>query len=171
MQLSTVSADESFLRLVVQQEAQQEGRPLPIDSLIALAALREHKRLGADELAVHIQRDATRARRTLERLVEAGLVEAHGHTRGRTYTLSATLYQARGEQAAYTRQLGFSKVQYPHMVLNYVRQHGRIQRADVMELCHLTGSQASKLLQQLRDDNELLAHGEGRGRFYTAAGE
>lgn len=50
-------------------------------------------------------------------------------------------------------------------------EHDRIQHADVIELCHLTGSQASKLLRQLRDDNELLAHGEGRGRFCTAAGE
>lgn len=171
LQLSTVAADESFLRLVVQQEGQQEGRPLPIDSLIALAVLREHKRLGADELAVHIQRDAVRARRTLERLVEVGLVEAHGRTRGRTYTLSATLYQAQGEQVAYTRQLGFSKVQYPHMVLNYVRQHGRIQRADVMELCHLTGAQAQKLLKQLVAEGQLVMHGKNRWAFYVQSDE
>jgi ATP-dependent DNA helicase RecG len=74
----------------------KNGAPLSIDSLIALAALREHKRLDAEALAQHIQRDATRARRTLEQLVEAGLAQAHGNTRGRSYTLSAELYRAKG---------------------------------------------------------------------------
>ncbi len=36
-----VEADEPFLQLVVDQENQQSGGILPIDSLIALAALRE----------------------------------------------------------------------------------------------------------------------------------
>jgi ATP-dependent DNA helicase RecG len=56
LQLATVAADEVFLQLVVDQE-DRGGAELPIDSLIALAALREHKRLSADELAHHIHRD------------------------------------------------------------------------------------------------------------------
>ena len=167
LQLATGAADERFLRLVVEQEASQGGRPLPIDSLIALAAVREHKRLSVEELASAIQRDTARAKRTLERLLEVGLVQAHGSTRGRTYTLSAELYQSTGDKAAYTRQVGFSKLQQPEMVLNYVRQHGQIRRADVMDLCHMSASQASKLLQQLRDDGRLVANGEKRGSFYT----
>ncbi|MFA5589726.1 MAG: ATP-binding protein [Lysobacteraceae bacterium] len=166
LQLATVDADEAFLQLVVEQESRQNGE-LPIDSLIALAALREHKRLGADELAGHIQRDSVQARRTLERLVEAGLVEAHGGSRNRSYTLSADLYRAKGEKLAYTRQVGFSKVQHPEMVLNYVRHHGRIQRNEVMELCHLSGSQAHKLLKGLTAEGRLVMHGEKRGAFYT----
>lgn len=169
LQLATGAADERFLRLVLEQEASQGGSPLPIDSLIALAAVREHKRLGADELAVLIQRDVNRAKRTLAHLLEAGLVQAHGHTRGRTYTLSAELYQASGDKAAYTRQVGFSKVQHPEMVLNYVRQHGQIRRADVMDLCHLTGAQSQKLLKQLVSQGRLQMHGQNRWAFYTEA--
>ena len=167
LQLPTDAADEVFLRLVVEQEGQHGGKPLPIDSLIALAALREQKRLSADELALHIQRDITQARRTLERLVEAGLVEAHGQTRNRSYTLSAELYRAKGETIAYTRQVGLSKLQHPEMVLNYARQHGRVQRNDVMELCHLTQDQAKHLLKNLKDEGRLMQHGERRGTFYT----
>ncbi|WP_158080890.1 hypothetical protein [Pelomonas sp. KK5] len=32
----------------------------------------------------------------------------------------------------------------------YVRQHGRIQRSDVMELCRLTEGQAKDLLKRLK---------------------
>jgi ATP-dependent DNA helicase RecG len=167
LRLSTVAADEVFLQRVVEQENRQGGAPLPIDSLIVLAALREHKRLGADELAQHIQRDAVQVKKTLEHLVEAGLVEAHGSNRSRSYTLSVEMYRAKGDKLAYTRQAGFSKVQHPEMVLNYVRQHGRIQRNEVMELCHLSEDQATRLLGRLRREGRLVQRGEKRGAFYT----
>ena len=129
LQLATVEADEVFLQLIVGQENRQNGTAMPIDSLIALAVLREQKRLGIDELAQHIHRDAPQARRTLESLVEAGLVQPHGNTRSRSYTLSAEVYQAKGQQVAYTRQAGFSSLQNEQMVLSHVRHHGQIRRA------------------------------------------
>jgi len=167
LQLATVEADEVFLQLVVEQENRQNGASLPIDSLIALAVLREQKRLGTDELARHIHRDAAQARRTLEQLVEAGLVQPHGNTRNRSYTLSAEVYQAKHNRVAYTRQAGFSSLQHEQMVLSHVQHHGQIQRSEVMDLCHLSRDQAAKLLKRLKADGKLIQHGERRGAFYT----
>ena len=167
LQLSTVAADEVFLQLVVEQENKQGGTPLPIDSLIVLAALREQKRLSTDELAQHIHRDAAQARRTLEHLVEAGLVEAHGNNRSRSYTLSAKMYRAKGDKLAYTRQAGFSILQHEQLVLNYARQHGRIQRNEVMDLCRLSSDQAKNLLKRLKTEGKLVQHGDKRWAFYT----
>lgn len=166
LRLPTAEADLDFRRLVVEHERATNAE-LPIDSLIALAALRESKRVTADELAVQIQRDTTSAKRTLEALTEAGLVEAHGSTRGRSYTLSASLYQAVGDKAAYTRQAGFAPIQHEQMVLSYVRQHGSIKRAEVMELCRLSAEQAKELLTKLRDENRLILQGEKRGSHYV----
>lgn len=166
LKLATVDADEAFLKLVIEQERKQQGRELPIDTLIALAALRELKRLSTEELATHIQREPAQAKRTLEALVEMGLVQAHGNARGRSYTLTAGVYQAEGDKAAYTRQVGFSALQHEQLVLNYVRQHGLIKRADVMELCRLTEGQAKELLKRLRDEGKLIMEGAGRGSAY-----
>lgn len=165
LRLPTAEADLDFRRLVVEHERATNAE-LPIDSLIALAALRETKRVTADELAVQIQRDTASAKRTLEALTEAGLVEAHGSTRGRSYTLSASLYQAVGDKAAYTRQAGFTPIQHEQMVLSYVRQHGSIRRAEVMELCRLSAEQSKMLLTKLRDEKRLILQGEKRGSFY-----
>ena len=165
LRLPTTEADLDFRRLVVEEERRRHAE-LPIDSLIALAALRELKRLSADALAERIQRDATSAKRTLEALTEAGLVEAHGATRARSYTLSASLYQAVGDKAAYTRQLGFSPIQHEQMVLSYVRQHGQIKRAEVMELCRLSEDQAWHLLRRMLKDGKLVKQGERRWSFY-----
>ena len=168
LRLATVDADEAFLKLVVGEEGRR-GAALPIDSLIALGALRELKRLTTDELAAHIQRDTAQARRTLEALLEAGLVQAHGATKGRTYTLSPGVYQADGNKAAYTRQAGFSALQHEQLVLNYVRQHGSIRRSEVIDLCRLTPPQARDLLKRLKGVGQLMQHGQRRGSHYTLA--
>ncbi len=55
LRLPTSDADTEFLRLVMEEESRISG-PLPIDSLIALAALREHRRLTRNELADLMQR-------------------------------------------------------------------------------------------------------------------
>ncbi|MGC5703416.1 putative DNA binding domain-containing protein [Pseudomonas sp. NFXW11] len=165
LRLPTAEADLDFRRLVVEHERATHAE-LPIDSLIALAALRESKRVTVDELAVLIQRDATSAKRTLEALTEAGLMEAHGSTRGRSYTLSASLYQAVGDKAAYTRQAGFTTIQHEQMVLNYVQQHGQVQRAEVMDLCRLSPDQAAKLLRRMKDKGALIQQGERRWAVY-----
>jgi ATP-dependent DNA helicase RecG len=166
LRLSTDAADLEFLKLVVAEENRQ-GKSLPIDSLIALAALHETKRLSAEELATYIQRDILQARKTLEFLNEIGLVQAHGIGRSRTYTLAPTVYQAAGQKAEYTRQIGFSNLQNEQFVLNYAAQHGQIKRSDVMDLCRLTKDQASKLLQKLKQQGRLNQHGMRRATFYT----
>lgn len=166
LRLATVDADEAFLKLVIEEE-RRRGRDLPIDSLIALAALRELKRLTTEELAGHIQRDAAQAKRTLETLLEAGLVQAHGATRGRTYTLAPGVYRADGDKAAYTRQAGFSALQHEQMVLSFVRQHGSIRRREVVDLCRLTAPQARDLLKRLKRAGLLVQRGARRGAHYT----
>lgn len=166
LRLATTDADEAFLKRVVEEE-DRRGSSLPIDSLIALAALRGLKRLTTDELAIHIQREPSQAKRTLEALVEAGLVQAHGTARGRTYTLAAGVYQAEGEKAAYTRQMGFSDLQHEQMVLSYVRQHGSVRRGDVADLCRLTSIQARDLLKRLKGAGRLKQHGERRTAYYV----
>lgn len=170
LQLATVDADETFLKLLIEEEKRQGKDALPIDSLIVLAALRDQKRLGTEALAQHMQRGVTQARRILQQLVEAGLVQPYGSARNRTFTLSADVYRAKGEQVAYTRQAGFSDLQHEQMVLGHAQREGQIRRRDVIDLCHLSASQAANLLKRLRAEGKLIKHGERRGAYYTAAG-
>jgi ATP-dependent DNA helicase RecG len=165
VQLPTVPADMAFRRMVVDIE-NQRGSELPIDSLIALGALREVKRLSAEDLAQRIQRDVGNAKRTLEALTEAGLVEAHGNTRGRSYTLSSSVYSVVSGKAAYTRQVGFGPIQHEQMVLSYIRQHGQIKRGEVMDLCRLSQDQAKELLRRMVTSQKIVLKGAGRGAMY-----
>lgn len=165
VQLATLPADKVFLQLVVTQE--KDGQEMPVNSLIALATLYEHKRMDSDSLAEKIQRDHQTAHTVLERLVEAGLVEAHGNTRNRSYTLSALVYRAEGQAVAYTRQAGFNELQQEQMVLAHISHHGSIRRAEVMALCRLADKQATRLLKKLETEGKIQANGQRRWTFYT----
>lgn len=138
-----------------------------MDSLIALSLLRQERRVDTTRLAHCIQKDEAAARQVIERLVEAGLVEAHGVKKGRTYTLSPKVYQRMGQPADYVRQAGFDPIQQEQMVLQYVRAHGRIARKDAASLCRISSLQASYLLRKLAEDGKLRPEGSGRGTTYV----
>lgn len=165
LRLSASDADLSFLRLVLEAENKRQ-ESLPIDSLIALAALRDQKRLTVSDLIDTLHRQRAHVRATLEALVEAGLVESHGTGRARTYTLAARVYRTQNQRAEYTRQVAFDGLQQEQMVLNFVGQHGSIVRSDVMDLCHLSKDQAGRLLARLVAQDRLVPEGEKRGRRY-----
>ena len=159
-------ADLPLLRVVIEEENRRQS-PLPVESLIALAQLRQERRIDTTTLAQAIQRNEQIARSVLERLVEAGLVEAHGIKKGRTYTLSPQVYRELGQSADYVRQVGFDSIQQEQMVISYVNTHGKITRQETMELCRISKDQATRLLRQLADANQLKLVGQRRGAHYV----
>jgi ATP-dependent DNA helicase RecG len=163
---SSGPADLGFLELVIEEENRAQS-PLPVESLLALSTLRELRRVEVADVAHAIQKPIGAARAVLERLAEAGLVRAHGQARGRTYTLSAAVYRKLGQDAGYVRQVGFERVQQAQMVLNLVAHKGRVSRKDVIELCHLSPDQATRLLRALVVDGKLVRHGDRKGATYA----
>lgn len=162
--MANVGADLDFLKMVVEQEDKLGN--MPIDSLIILSRLREERRLTTADFAPSIQKNEANVRATLEKLVERGFLEPHGTGRGRTFTLSAKLYQRAGQRSEYIRQAGFAPIQQEQMVLKYIDKHGNIKRADVIELCQITRDQAAKLLARLANEKKIYLHGERRGAYY-----
>jgi ATP-dependent DNA helicase RecG len=166
LSLSNAEGDMDFLELVLNEEKRQ-GKTMPLDSLIVLSRLRLERRLTTLDLAPSTQKSEQETRRTLEKLTEAGLVEAHGSGRGRTYTLSAHVYRKAGQKAGYIHQAGFDPIQQEQMVLNFIDKHGTIKRADVMELCRISAPQAYHLLKRLEKLKKVEQHGAKRYAYYT----
>ena len=162
-------ADLKFVEAIVTEE-RRRGRQLSLDALLILGKLKAVKRAQLAELAQALQDQAADdARAAVEELVEAVLLQAHGTGKGRTYTMSASLYRQLGQKAEHVRQAGFEPEQQRQMVLNYVRKHGAIKRADVMALCGLSGDQATRLLSRLVEDGALRRTGERKAASYVAA--
>ena len=143
------------------QEMLQQGESLVVEFKSDLKCLPDR------ELAPALQKSESQTRILLERLLESGLIEAHGSGRGRSYTLSAKVYQQAGQQAAYVRQVGFDKIQQEQMVLKYVAAHGSIKRKEVMTLCRINKDQAYRLLKGLASVGSLQLLGQGKGGKYV----
>ena len=168
VQLSSAQADIPFLQMVIAEE-ERIGIRMPLDSLIVLARLRTERRLDVQAVAAAIQKNESVARAVLERLVEAGLIEGRGATRGRTYTLSAQVYQRLGQGTDYIRQAGFGPIQQEQMVLQYTRTQGRITRSEAAELCRLSLDQAKRLLLRMVEEGQLTQQGVGKATHYELA--
>lgn len=68
--------------------------------------------------------------------------------------------------AEYIRLAGFDPIQQEQMVINYIRKHGRIKRAEAMDLCRITKDQAYRLLKRLKEAGEIVQIGQLKGTFY-----
>ena len=99
-------------------------------------------------------------------------MEARGEKKGRTYHLSAAAYRDLGDPAGYVRTRNFEPLQQEQMVLKYAQEHGEIARREAVELCRLSGAQASRLLARLAQEHpdELRLEGEKRGARYVWVG-
>ena len=166
VRLNHSTSDLPFLQLIVEEEG-RIGTSLPVESLIALAELRDARRVTAAQVAHAIQRDEATAKRVLERLLEAGLVEAQGTTRGRSFILSAKAYRETGAKTAYVRQAGFDGLQQEQMVMKFARAQGSVRRAEVAELCRITPKQASSLLGKLVREGQLVMTGTRKTAVYA----
>lgn len=165
LRMSMAKADTAFLGLVLEEE-NRRSKVLPLYSLITLSMFREQKRLTSEQVAKGIQQNKNKATHTLEQLLEAGLVQPHETGRGRSYTLSPKVYQIIGKEVEYTRQAGFDKLQQEQLVLNLVRQSGKVQRQDVMDLCQLDKNRAYRLLKRLCGGGKLVKQGKGTASTY-----
>lgn len=157
-------ANLAFARLVAEES--QAQRPLGLDDLLLLNHLWIDRRLTTEEAARLIQKPEAEARGRLQRLVEAGLAEARGERKGRSWHLSAATYRRLGEKTAYVHQRGFEPMQQEQMVLQYVEKHGRITRAEAAGLCKLSPDQAYRLLQRLTESGRMTRHGTKKGAWY-----
>ncbi|MCL5742708.1 MAG: AAA family ATPase, partial [Acidobacteria bacterium] len=144
------------------------GRPLSLDELLVLNQLFHERRIDSEAAANLMQKGPADGHAVLEKLHERGLVEAKGEKRGRVYHLSAALYRQLGQPAGYVRAHGISAIRQEAMVLEYVTAHGRIELAQVMELCGLNRGQAQRLMRRLLQSGRLSMRGNApRWAYYV----
>lgn len=155
--------DKHLVSLLVRQQ-QRTGVPMPLNALLALNALKQARRMTAAELSRETRIPETKLRATMEHLLESGLIEAMGTGRSRVYLLGARSYQ---DPVKYVRQTDIDQLSYPELVEKLARQKGAITRKDVVELLHLSSSQAYRLLQKMVREERLARRGKTSSVHYT----
>lgn len=159
--------DLPFTKMISNEE-NRLGRSLPINSLLILSALQSQRRLSIQEISEYINVAESRTKANVEKLVEAGLVEAIGSNKSRVYILSSKIYKEQDKVVGYVRQTGIDAVKYEAWIMELVtKQNGRITRDNVVELLNVSTSQAYRLLKKLTEKGKLELVGSGRKAFYA----
>ena len=158
--------DLAFTKMISNEE-NRLGRSLPINSLLALSALQNQRRLTIAEFAETMNIGEMRAKAVVEKLVEAGLVEASGNNKSRFYILSSKVYKEQDNIVGYVRQTGIDAVKYEAWIMELIqKQGGKITRDNVVELLNVTPPQAYRLLKKMSDKGRIKLVGNGRSAYY-----
>jgi ATP-dependent DNA helicase RecG len=160
-------ANLALARMIIERDA--PGRRVSLDEMLVLNAIERERRVNPGRAAELLQRSEGPARAVLERLVEAGVLEAREERRERVYHFSAATYRAMGAPAAHVRLRGIEPIQHEKMILEFVETHGRITRSQAADLCQLGGREARGVLEKLVRKGELVVRGEKRGSYYERA--
>ena len=155
-----------FAAFIFEQE--KNGKVFSLDDLLIMNELYYDRRIEAPSAGKLIQKGTAEGRRALEHLHELGLVEGRGERTGRVYHLPSSLYKRFHMEAEYVRAKGFEPLQQEQMVIEYVKKHGSIKRADAAELCRISDDQAKRLLKALSEKySEFKMRGTRRGAHYV----
>ena len=158
--------DLPFTRMISNEE-NRLGRSLPINSLLILSSLQTLRRASLHELTDKIHVNEMRTKANVEKLVEAGLVEAIGNTSARTYILSSKVYRDQDNITGYVRQTGIELIKYEELIVKLAKtQHGIVTRENVVDLLGISPSQAYRMLKRLTDCGKLKLVGSGRAAHY-----
>ena len=158
--------DLAFTKMISNEE-NRLGRSLPINSLLILSALQSQRRLKIAEISKVTNIGEIRAKAVVEKLVEAGLVDASGNNKARFYILSSKVYKEQDNIVGYVRQTGIDVVKYEAWIMELIQQQGgRVTRDNVVELLNVTPSQAYRLLKKMSDKGRIKLVGNGRAAHY-----
>ncbi len=154
--------DKKFIRMI-SEEQQRIGAPMPVNTLLILNTLKQGRRMAITDIAEATKISEGKIRATVERMTEAGLLETVGAGKGRMYILSAKAYR---NVASYVRQTDIETLRYQELVLKLVEVQGTVSRKDVVELLHVSPSQAYRILQKMVKDKVLMQEGTTRTARY-----
>lgn len=149
---------------LISEEQKRTGSPLPLNSLLVLNVLKNNHRMSLADMSHECAIPESKLKTTLERLTESGLIDAMGSGRGRAYVLSAKAYK---DPIQHARQTDIDAVRYKELVITLARRKEYITRRDVIELLHVSPSQAYRLLKKLVEEGLLTLDGTTSAAKYT----
>ena len=151
---------------LISEEQQKTGVPISLNALFVLNVLKHNRRMSLTEISEECNISESKLRPTVERLAEAGIVDAIGNGRGRVYVLSAKVYN---DPAQYVRQTDIDSIRYAELILKLANTKEYITRKDVIDLLHVTGPQAYRLLKKLVQQGKLISTGNTSAAQYKLA--
>ena len=156
--------DLQLARLIANEQSRL-GRPLPINTLLVLNALKDMPRSDVKQLSSALRLSETMVKTILDKAIDHGLVEVFGGGRGRNYAIAHQLYYDK-KNTGYVLQKDIDQTRYLELITTMAQSNEFISRADVVNLLHVTDAQAYTLLKKLVNQEVLQPVNKGRYAKY-----
>lgn len=156
LHLSAVIKDKAFaMFLDSEQRDLQEEERLSVFEIIALNNIRINK----SELV---------EKETLKSLLDRGLIEKRGKTRGTYYILSKSYYEFCGKEGEYSKRDDWGMNQVISVIIPHLTKFSKAKMKDFVNLLdgHLTRRQVRLVINQLVNNEYLTKEGEGAATIY-----
>ena len=134
---------------MISNEQNRLGRPLPINTLLVLNALKDAPRATVEQISTIINLQESLIKVILEKSVEGGLVEAFGNGKSRGYILSRSVYGNNDQRVGYVLQKDIDKKRHLGLIESLAEENDFISKADVIELLHVSENRAYYLIKKL----------------------
>ena len=155
--LSAAITNKTFAMFIdTEQQRLPEEQKLSVFEIMALSSILEGK---SNEVK----------KETIQSLLERGLIEKHGKTRGTYYILSRNYYELSGDMSAYTKKTEWNTAQASSVIIPHLVKFQRAKMKDLADLLsgHLTRRQVRLLVDQMVAENILVQTGSGSGTYYS----
>lgn len=158
------------IALLVSNEQNRLGRPLSLNSLLVLNTLKDLPKSSVEQISEAIHVSETAVKGILDTSIEAGIVEAYGNGKSRTYILSSKVYKTQTAKIGYVRQVDIDETRYLELIINLAKSTDYLSRADVVQLLHVSPSKAYTLLKKLVAQGQLEPINKGHYAKYKYVG-
>lgn len=157
--LSAVIRDKAFALFVdsVQKDLPEENK-LSVFEILALNKIRQEQ---SKEVSTEI----------IKKLLDRGLIEQRGKTKGTYYILSESYYDFTDNKVEYFKKTKWNFSQSFHFVISYLEANSKAKMGEFVNLFdgHLTRKQVRSFITQLVNNKILKSEGKGFGTYYYLA--
>jgi len=154
---------DTHLTKVISDEQKRLGRPLPLNTLFVLNAIRDVPRSDKNRLASITGLSDSVISIAIQNLSEAGVIKQKSGTK---YILSREVYPVDLNGSRHLDSNTGSEANYIEEVRRLAFSQEFITRSDVMSRLNITESQAYRLLKKLVSEGKLISLNKGRHSKY-----
>lgn len=113
------------------------GRPMPINTLLALNTLQDLLHSDIHQLSETVSLTKTIVKSILNKAVKTNLVDAYGSGRDWNYILSSRIYAMKGRKTGYVQQSDIEEARHLKLIRKIAETNNFIPRTDAILLLHV----------------------------------
>lgn len=154
--LSATITNRAFALFIdSEQQRLPEEQKLSVFEIMALSAI-------LNEKGSNVSKDI------IQSLLDRGLIEKRGKTRGTYYILSRNYYEIAGDISGYAKKTEWNTAQAASVIIPHLAEFKKAKMKDFADLLsgHLTRRQVRVLVDQLVEEDVLVKTGSGSGTYY-----